>query len=413
MKKLLSKILVIMLSFTLIACSNGKPAEEKKEPTAKDWETIVKDSKGTTVNFYGWGGDEKINKWIDTELAKGLKEKYDINLKRVPMNIDEILNKLLGEKQLNSQNGTIDVVWINGENFYTAKNNELLYGPFLDKLPNAEKYLDKDSEEIKYDFGFPVEGYEAPYGKAQFVMIYDKDKVKSVPKNHKELLEFVKANPGKFTYAAPPDFTGSAFVRNIIYDIVGHEKFLTMKADEEVVRKEIEPAINFLKEIKPYLWKEGKTYPATTAQLDNMYSDNEVYMTMSYNPFSVSGRIEDGRYPKNTSSFVFDKGTIGNTHFLAIPFNSTNKDGAMVVINHILEAETQLSKYNPQNWGDIPVLDPNKLSEEQKKAFDEVDLGNGVLPQDELLKHRIPEMPADLVPIIEKIWQESIPEGGK
>ncbi|MEW9095860.1 MAG: ABC transporter substrate-binding protein [Clostridiaceae bacterium] len=413
MKKLLSKILVIMLSFTLVACSNGKPAEEKKETAAKDWETMVKDSKGTTVNFYGWGGDEKINKWIDTELAKGLKEKYDINLKRVPMNIDEILNKLLGEKQLNSEKGTIDVVWINGENFYTAKNNGLLYGPFLDKLPNTEKYLDKDSEEIKYDFGFPVEGYEAPYGKAQFVMIYDKDKVKSVPKNHKELLEFVKANPGKFTYAAPPDFTASAFVRNIICDIVGYEKFLTMKADEEVVRKEIEPAINFLKEIKPYLWKEGKTYPATTAQLDNMYSDNEVYMTMSYNPFSVSGRIEDGRYPKNTNSFVFDKGTIGNTHFLAVPFNSTNKDGAMVVINHILEAETQLSKYNPQNWGDIPVLDPNKLSEEQKKAFDEVDLGKGVLPQDELLKHRIPEMPADLVPIIEKIWQENIPEGGK
>jgi len=27
-----------------------------------------------------------------------------------------------------------------------------------------------------------------------------------------------------------------------------------------------------------------------------------------------------------------------------------------------------------------------------------------------LLSHRVPEMPADLVPIIEKIWMETVPE---
>ena len=35
------------------------------------------------------------------------------------------------------------------------------------------------------------------------------------------------------------------------------------------------------------------------------------------------------------------------------------------------------------------------------------------LPQDVLLEHRIPEMPADLVPIIEKIWMEMIPGEGE
>ncbi|GAA0719279.1 ABC transporter substrate-binding protein [Clostridium malenominatum] len=413
MKKLLSKVLIFLLSFTLMACSSQKPAVDNKKAGEKSWDDVVAASKGTTVTFYGWGGSEKTNKWIDDVLAKDVKEKYNITLKRVPMNIDEILNKLLGEKQLNSDKGTIDVVWINGENFYTAKNAGLLHGAFLDKLPNGDKYLDKESPEIKYDFGFPVEGYEAPYGKAQFVMIYDKDKVAKAPKNYKELLEFAKANPGKFTYPAPPDFTASAFVRNVIYDIVGYEKFLTMKADEEVVRKEIQPAIDYLKELKPYLWKEGKTYPATIAQLDNMYSDNEVYMTMAYNPFSVSGRINDGIFPKNTSSFVFDKGTIGNTHFLSIPFNSTNKDGAMAVINEVLSFEMQLSKSEPKNWGDMPVLDVKKLSDEQKKQLNSVDFGKGVLTQEELLTHRVPEMPANLVPIIEKIWQENIPEGGK
>lgn len=411
MKRVFLKTLVIFIVvgmvLNLASCQQKDSAKENV--LKKDWQEILELAKGTTVNFYGWGGNQRINKWIDTYLTKRLKEEYGITLNRVPMDIDDILNKLLGEKQLNVKEGTIDIVWINGENFYTAKNNGLLYGPFTDKLPNFQKYIDTDSVEVKYDFGFPVEGYEAPYGKAQFVMIYDKAKLNAVPKNHKELLEMVKNNPGKFTYPAPPDFTGSAFVRNIICDIVGYEQFMTMESKKEVVEEAIKPAIEFLKELKPYLWKEGKTYPATIAQLDNMFSDGEVLMTMSYNPNHAIGKIQTGEFPSTTKSFVFERGTIGNTHFLAIPFNAPNKAGAMAVINFILSVEVQASKYDPKNWGDLPVLDNNKLSDDEKKVFEEINVGKGAVSLEELLNYRIPEMPANLIPIIEEIWQENIP----
>lgn len=410
MKRLLSLIMAVMLIVSFTACTKKDNASGENVLT-KDWESVLSSAKGTTVNFYGWGGDERINKWIDDFLGKNLKEKYDITLNRVPMNIEDILSKLLGEKQANTQEGTIDVVWINGENFFTAKQNGLLFGPFTDKLPNLEKYVDKNSVEVSSDFGFPVEGYEAPYGKAQFVMVYDKDRVNEVPKNHTELMELVKKYPGKFTYPAPPDFTGSAFARNIIYDIVGYEKFMNMKADKETVAKEIQPAMDYLKELKPYLWREGQTYPATLAQLDNMFADKEVLMSMNYNPFVVPGMVKTGQYPQNSDSFVFDKGTIGNTHFLAIPFNAANKGGAMAVIDYILSVESQASKYNPENWGDLPVLDNNKLSDEEKKTFSSIEIGKGALDQETLLKHRLPEMPANLVPIIEELWMENVLKG--
>lgn len=410
MKRFIALIMAAVLMLSLTACAK-KDNPVAEDVLAKDWQSILSAAKGTTVNFYGWGGDERINKWLDTFVADNLKEKYDITLNRVSMNIEDILTKLLGEKQANTQNGTIDVVWINGENFFTAKNNGLLFGPFTDKLPNFEKYVDKDSVEVNSDFGYPVEGYEAPYGKAQFVMVYNKDEVNEVPKNHEELMELVKKYPGKFTYPAPPDFTGSAFVRNIIYDIVGYEQFMTMKADKEAIAKEVQPAMDYLKELKPYLWREGQTYPATLAQLDNMFADNEVFMSMNYNPFVVPGMIKDGKYPENSDSFVFEKGTIGNTHFLAIPFNSTNKGGAMAVIDFILSVEAQASKYNPDNWGDLPVLSNDKLSNDEKKIFSDIIIGEGALDQETLLEHRVPEMPADLVPIIEEIWMENILKG--
>lgn len=413
MKKIVTiALLLCIFTLNLTACSDSSN-KEKENVLEKNWEAITEDAKGTTVNFYGWGGDQKTNSWLDNFVARRLEEEYDITFNRIPMNIDDILNKLLGEKQVEVKNGTIDIVWINGENFYTAKKNDLLFGSFTDKLPNFKKYIDGDSLEVKYDFGFKVEGYEAPYGKAQFVMIYDKAKLNMVPRNHGELLEMAKNNPGKFTYPAPPDFTGSAFVRNIIYDIVGHEKFLNMEADKEKIEREIAPAIEFLNELKPYLWKEGKTYPSTNAQLDNMYSDNEVLMTMSYNPNYVSAKIQTGEFPKTSNALIFDKGTIGNTHFLTIPYNAPNLDAALVAINFILSVEAQSSKYDPENWGDLPVLDNRKLNEEEKKIFENVELGKGTIAQDILLDHRVPEMPANIIPIIEEIWQENIPVEGE
>lgn len=410
MKKLISILIIVLLSISLIGCGKGNKSTSE-DLSNKDWDSILKSAKGTTVNFYGWGGDERTNRWIDDFVAKNLKEKYDIKLNRVPMNIDDILNKMLGEKQVDVKNGTIDLVWINGENFFTAKKNGLLYGPFTDKLPNFEKYINKDSVEVTSDFGFPVEGYEAPYGKAQLVMVYDKDRLSEIPIDHVELMEMVRKNPGKFTYPAPPDFTGSAFVRNIICDIVGYEKFMNMEPNKEEVAKAIKPAMDYLKELKPYLWRKGETYPATIAQLDNMYKDNEVLMTISYNPYSIPGKVKDSQFPKNSDSFVFEKGTIGNTHFLAIPYNASNKEGALAVIDYILSVESQASKYNPENWGDLPVLDNTKLSDEEKKIFNDIEIGKGTIDQETLMKHRVPEMPADLVPVIEEIWMENILKG--
>lgn len=423
MKKILILLLSAFLIFNLAACTGESPktetpvSEVPAEETPADtqgekstFDEMLEEARGTTVTFYGWGGSQQTNDWIDGQLSEGMKRDYDITVKRVGMNIDEILNVLVNEKQLNVESGNIDVVWINGENFFTAMENELLYGPFTDVLPNYNKYIDTSSPDNTMDFGYPINGYEAPYGKAQFVMVYDSENIAATPKDYRELLEFAKNNPGKITYPALPDFTGSAFVRNIIYDIVGYEQFMDMEADENTVREAIAPAIDYLKELKPYLWREGKTYPADSALLDNMYGDGEVLMSMSYNPNSASVKISTGEYKEATRTFIFDKGTIGNTHFVAIPFNSPNKAGAHALINYILSVESQATKYDPTVWGDLPVLDNNKLSQEEKNIFDSVALGAATLPQDELLNNRLPEMPGYLVPIIEKIWMEEIPE---
>jgi putative spermidine/putrescine transport system substrate-binding protein len=410
LKRLLTIILSLIIVISFTGCSTKTP-ETKENVDLSNWEAVLKASKGTTVTFYGWGGNELTNQWIDNYLAKAVKDNYDITLKRVPMNIDDILNKLLAEKQAGSKKGSIDIVWINGENFYNAKKADLLYGPFSENLPNFKEKVEKASAEVTHDFGFPVEGYEVPFGKAQFVMLYNSDKVPKAFNNTKELMDFVKSNPGKFTYPAPPDFTGSAFVRTIICNLVDISKLSDIKADKDEVQKVIQPALDYLNELKPYLWNQGKSYPATVAQLDSMYSDGQLLATMTYNPYGTTSRIENGELPSGTRSLLFNKGTVGNTHFLAIAGNSQNKAGAMAIINQILSAEAQALKYDPENWGDLPVIAYDKLNAEEKKLFDDIKLGQDSIPQNIMLQQRIPELRAELVPIIEKLWLENVAKG--
>ena len=403
----IKKLFVLLLAGAMMLGMMGCGAKQETfDPTNATWEEIVAAARGTTVTFYGWGGDENRNNWLNTTVAGYVKENYDITLEVVGMNIDDILAKLSGEKQAGSAKGSIDMIWINGENFYSAKDNGLLWGPFTDKLPNMEKYIDLTDPETLKDFCMPIEGYEAPYAKAQMVMYADTAVTPGLPSSAEGLLEFCKANPGKVTYPALPDFTGSAFVRNIIYETCGWEQFQTMEADYDTVKAAIEPALEYLRALNPWLWNEGKTFPDSATTVDAMFADGELVMAMSYGPFGVATGIDQGLYTETTQTFVFENGTIGNTNYMAIGFNSPNKAGAMVVINAILSGQLQLTQY--AQLRELPVVATEKLTAEELAAFEAVDLGKGILSQAELLSHRLPEMPASLVPIIEEIWLSEV-----
>ena len=91
---------------------------------------------------------------------------------------------------------------------------------------------------------------------------------------------------------------------------------------------------------------------------------------MSFNPAEAAAAIASGALPDTARVYVLERGTIGNTSFVAIPFNAANKEGAMVVANVLLEPATQARAQDPKVMGNFTVLDLSKLSPEERKAFD-------------------------------------------
>ena len=397
-------LLAACVALLLSLCAADVRAGE--DWASKEWSEIEEAARGTEVRFYMYGGWAHVNKWVDTYVARELKERYGITLVSVPMNAPEFVNKLLTEKAAGKESGSIDLMWINGENFKNAKEAGVLFGPYAKALPNFRAYVLEDA--VAYDFGFPTEDYESPYGTAQFVFEYDSVALPDPPRSFAELKEWVVRNPGQFTYPQPPDFTGSAFIRQAFYAVTGgYEQYMsgylqtTMDANAPKLWA-------YLNELKPNLWQQGKAYPKDSAALDTLFARGEVALNMSYHPAHAQGKILEGMYKGSVRTYVMEDGSLYNTHYVAIAFNSPNIPGAMVAADFLLSPEAQLDKYDPANWGDFPAIDVTILPPEMRKKFEAVDLGWATLTPAELGENPVPEIPAKYLEELELGWEEHV-----
>lgn len=408
MRKKTLVIIFVVLAF-LALTSPGAISNEQNDLLEMDWETILHNSRGQTVNMYMWGGNNGTNLYIDEWIAPRLKNEYGITIRRIPVtDIRQIINKLLTEKKMKKLDGSVDIIWINGENFRLAKENGLLFGPFTKMLPNYIQYVDHEAADLTSDFSYPTDGFETPWGKAQFVFVYNSDKISTPPGSIEELGKWIRKNPGRFTYPAPPDFTGSCFVRHVLLEQYGgHEQYLELTQLgnlDEHNRK----AWEFLNTLEPYLWRKGTTYPEGIGVLDQLYANGEVWMTMNYNPLHALNQINNGLFDDSSKTFVLNGGTFSNTHYLAIPFNSKNREGAMVTIDLFLSPEAQIEKFKPSVWGDGMVIDISKTTETQQKLLDAIDLGDSVIAPQVLKKFSVPEFSSSYIDSMEKAWIENV-----
>lgn len=353
------------------------------------------------VRIYMWGGSKEINQFMDNKVIPYIEKKDNVEVKRVPFNnIHDIVQKLILEKKNNKKDGDIDILWVNGENFKALKEAGVLQGDILSKIKNKDLFKQGTTDK---DFGVNIDGYEVPFGEAQFNFI--STTVKPFD-DYKTLMEYVKKNPGKFTYPTISDFTGSAFVRNLAIDMLGCDNIEKMTPEQ--LKANLTPVWKYLNDIKPYLWKNGKTYPESEGKLDMLYSKGDVAVAMGYNINKVNSKINSGEFSKDSKSFLFKKGTLYNNHYLTIPENSKNKENAIKVINELTSPEVQAMKQDSKNWGDFTVLDIEKLPKDQQSKFMAQETNDKVPTIVELQNLRVKELDPEKLKVIEEGWRENV-----
>ena len=370
------------------------------------WDDVVAKARGQTVYWNAWGGDERINAYI-AWAGERVAADYGVTVRHVKLSdTAEAVSRVVAEKSAGrDSDGSVDLIWINGENFATMKENGLLFGPFTQALPNFKLVDFKDKPTTLIDFTVPVDGLEAPWGMAKINFVYDSARVEAVPSSIPDFLDWAKNNPGRFTYPAPPDFIGTTFLKQALIELAEDRSVLQGPAGEaEDFARTVAPLWRYLDALHPQLWRGGEAFPASGPAQKQLLNDGALDIALSFHPPEVSALIADGQLPLSARIFVLDEGTIGNTHFVAIPYNASAKEGAMVVANFLMSPEAQAKKQSSEIWGDDTVLAMDRLSPEQRRLFEEIPAGPATLAP-EALGDTLLEPHPSWMTRIEEEWQ--------
>jgi putative thiamine transport system substrate-binding protein len=338
--------------------------------TGTPWATIAARARGQTVYLNAWGGSERTNAYLQWAAGE-VQSRYGVQVQHVKLtDTAEAVKRVRAEKAAGKlTEGSVDAIWINGENFLAMKHEGLLFGPFAESLPNY-RYVDTVGKPTtRMDFSEPVEGMEAPWGMAQFTFYADRQRVKEPPRSMAELARFAAANPGRVSYPAPPAFVGTTFLKQALVELNADHAALYRPVTTEALARVAAPLWSYLDALHPHLWRSGSQFPRTPAAIRQMLADGELVVAMTFNPNEAANEIAAGRQAATVYSWQMANGAIANTHFLAIPFNARAKEGAQVVIDFMLSPQAQARKAEIAVWGDPTVLALDKLTAADRARF--------------------------------------------
>ena len=389
-------------TFTAAGIASALPiAATPASAQPRAWTSILEEARGQTVYFAAWAGSDKINDYL-AWAGEQLRVQAGVKLEHVKVNeTAEVVRRVQAEKQAGRNDGTVDLMWINGENFVRMKQGGLLFGPFAEALPNYRFVDVQGKPTTRVDFGEPVDGMEAPWGMAQLTFFGDRTRVAAPPRSARAMLAWLRDNPGRFTYPKPPQFHGTTFVKQLLLELNPDDTAVNQPVTAQAFERTMKPVWAWLDEARPLLWRKGRSFPANDAELARLLGDGELAIALTFNPNAAANLVASKALAPTVYAWQHERGTIGNTHFVAIPFNARAKAGAQVVADFLLSPRAQAHKADVNVWGDPTVLAASALSSEDRARF-ETKVPGG-------LEHPAPalrEPHVSWVEAIEKAWAQ-------
>ncbi len=401
MKRIFALVLILIL-VVMTGCSN---IENIVDGTPKDWQLIEESGKGSTVNVLVDSDDEAFLTWLKEDFKSYVKLNSEITLNITEQSMEKTHERLKRDLENETDMGQYDVVFLMGDTFKSLKSDQLLYGPFVSKLPNVMSYLDMNDEEMKYDEGLAIEGAEVPFARSQLSMIYNEDVFYEAPESRAEMAQVAQDIKGQFTYPDPRKTKeGEAFVLSMVAPYLDYEKVNTETLDDKELLEMIQPGFDDLKALSI----DTASLKSSWQALDDAYENLELAMSMTLDYNYAYTQTKAYEYPEMTGTFAIPEGSVGYTDYVGIAFNSPNKSGAMLVINDLLSPSIQGEIYDPKNWGRLTVYPIDEVDSSALTEIKGVKLRSPTLDYDELLPSRYPEVSPALRQQIISLWEKHV-----
>ncbi|MEM9056025.1 MAG: ABC transporter substrate-binding protein [Pseudomonadota bacterium] len=367
----------------LIAAALAAPAVlPAAAPTQADgWQATLDEAAGQTVYFNAWGGDPAINRYLEWTRDR-VRDDYGIDLRHVRVaDVAESVARILAERAAGkNQGGSVDLLWINGENFAALKNAGLLHGPWTATLPNAALIDWEGNPTTQVDGSLATAGYELPWGTAALTLFFDTARVPDAPATPADLLAWIERHPGRFSYPRPPAFLGSGFLKQLLLALTDDPARLAAPAGDDFDAVSA-PLWQWLDRAHPSLWRSGRLFPRSGPAQRDLLAVGELDWTLSFNPSEARRAVAQGELHAGIGAGYLAAGALANSHFLAIPYNARAAAGARVVANFLTSPEAQARKADARYWGDPTVLDLTALAPADRARFAASENGEAAAPR--------------------------------
>lgn len=207
-----------------------------------------------------------------------------------------------------------------------------------------------------------------PYRASSVLLAYDSTKVPNPPRTLDELLAWIKANPGQFTYNSPKTGgSGQAFVTTVLDKFVppdvraqmttGYHKDLESHWDE---------GWRTLQELNQYVF-QGGVYPNGNNGTLELLASGQVSMVPVWSDQFLTGQ-RNGTIPPTVKALqISDPPFTGGATPIGIVKASDRQENAAKLIDFLLQPAQQQAI--AEKIAGYPVIPLDQLSEEVRTAF--------------------------------------------
>src|SRR3954454_22794006 len=226
-------------------------------------------------------------------------------------------------------------------------------------------------KKVNPDLLVPVKGGAIPYRGSSVVLAYDSNKVKSPPKSLADLLTWIKANPGKFTYNSPNSGgSGYSFAETVVDSLLTPA---VLKGMDQGYDPTLEPnwkqGLDLLHSLNKYMYGNG-VYPNGNAAVLTLLGQGQIYVAR-VRPDQAPTALNTGQLGPNIKlTQIASPSFTGGAAYLAVPKTARHKKVLYKFVNYILSPAAQQMIVDVM--AGFPAIDIKYMGDSIKQKFQDV-----------------------------------------
>ena len=344
----------VFLTMTVFMASASGSSESSSPSQSTGTSAACGTSVPVTINFYT-GGDVNVHDLWANDVLPAFKKacsNVTVNLVFSEHNANDQLtfDKIAAAKQAGKVSG-VDV-------WETSRMLQAGEAGLMVKLTQSDiANISKVSPDVMARDSY----YGVPYRGSSVIIAYNSTKIPNPPTTLQGLYDWIKANPGQFTYNTPDTGgSGQFFVEAALKEGVNPSDMTTFQTGYDAsMENQWAKGWQLLKSLTPYIYQQG-FYPKGNAGTLQLLSKGSINMAPAWSDMALS-YLSQGLLPPEVKLEQLDPPFSGGAAYIGVVADSPNKPAVYAFLNWLLTPDvqsimvTKMNGYPGVEWKYVPT----------------------------------------------------------